>query len=194
MEIHTKIRKIRLEKDLTIKKLGERAGLSNGFISQVERGVTKPSMESLKKITTALGITMANLFEDTFDASSLASSAQELRDIDNVKVVKRDRRKKLILPKGEIMYHLLSPDLNRKIEFILLEIERGGESGDEHYAHEGEECGIVLKGKLELIIDNKSYILEEGDSIYFPSNLMHGWRNVGDDRVMAVWAITPPSL
>ncbi len=173
---------------MTLSDVSKKAEISNGFLSQVERGKTKPSIYSLKRITEALGVTMSSLFED-----ELHISPAPIKDSSKVKLVKSNERKKLVLPKDEIIYHLLTPDFTSKIEFILVEIKPGAGSGQEKYSHEGEECGLALKGRLELSVNNMTYVLEEGDSIYFPSNLPHAWKNPGQEPVLAIWAITPPS-
>lgn len=190
-QICYKLKNIRLERNLTISEISRRSGISNGFLSQVERGLAKPSMESLIRITKALGITMGSIFEDKKTVSIIDN------DINNacVEIIRSDNRKKIILPQGDTIYHLLSPDLNRKIEFIIIEIMPGAKSGTKSYSHDGEEVGIVLSGKLKLNINDSSYILESGDSIYFSSTLSHSWENISDkEKVFAIWAITPPSL
>lgn len=62
------------------------------------------------------------------------------------------------------------------------------------YTHEGEECGVIIQGRLEFTIGNQTCILEEGDSIYFDASIPHRWRNDGKKDVHVVWAVTPPTL
>lgn len=92
------------------------------------------------------------------------------------------------------MYELLSPDLNRKIEFLYITIKPGDYSSKDLVTHEGEECGIVIKGRLMVKMKDKEYILEEGDSIYFDSTIPHKYINIGDEECISIWAMTPPSF
>ena len=89
---------------------------------------------------------------------------------------------------------LLSPDLNRKIEFILTSAKSGESSGSKPLQHKGEECGVIIKGKLEFYVGLEKYILNEGDSIYFNSELPHKWKVVGEEFTQTIWCITPPSF
>ena len=90
-------------------------------------------------------------------------------------------------------YDLLSPDLQRKIEFIFIHYP-GGSKQEEMYSHEGEECGIILQGRLKGYIGDQTIILEEGDSIYLESTIPHRWENPEQTDTKAIWAITPPSF
>jgi quercetin dioxygenase-like cupin family protein len=71
-------------------------------------------------------------------------------------------------------------------------LQPSGGSGEEPYSHEGEECGVVLEGRLELRIDGSVYRLSEGDSFHFESTLPHGFRNPGDGPARILWITTPP--
>jgi quercetin dioxygenase-like cupin family protein len=62
------------------------------------------------------------------------------------------------------------------------------------FQHEGEECGLVLQGTLEVHLGDEAFVLEEGDSIIFDSRRPHWYRNIGSTRVLSVWAVTPPTF
>jgi len=108
-------------------------------------------------------------------------------------VVRKGGRKKLILPRSEAEYELLSPDPQKRIEFITVHFPAGTKI-TEFFNHKGEECGIILKGKLMGFIGTEVVILDEGDSIYFDSSIPHRWESVGKGEMKAIWAITPPSF
>ena len=76
---------------------------------------------------------------------------------------------------------------------ILCEFEVGASSGDEDFMHEGVEAALVLSGKLSLWVDEKHFLLNEGDSFSFASTTPHRFENVADGKTLVVWAITPPS-
>lgn len=71
-----------------------------------------------------------------------------------------------------------------------------GESTSKHekLSHDGEECGIVIKGSVLVKLDDEEYILNEGDSIYFDSSRKHLYMNVGDEVSVSIWAMTPPTF
>jgi len=174
------IRKIRVAKKITIKKMAEKTNLSSSLISQVERNLITPSLPTLVKISKILEIPLVSFFlEDEV--------------ISNCVVRKKDRKKLRISPSG-IVFQLLSPDINRKIEFLLVEIE--GKDGDYEklVSYHGEKCGYVIKGKLEVKLGDKTYYLEEGDSIYFKSSIPHRFKSADEGKVVSIWAITPPSF
>jgi len=100
----------------------------------------------------------------------------------------------MVYPGSNVNYEMLTPDLKRNLEMILMKAPVGSNSGIEYFVHDGEECGIVLEGKMEYWINGSTVLLEEGDSVYFRSNLPHRWKNAGDVNLIAIWVITPPSF
>lgn len=180
-EIGEKIKAIRVQKNLKLKDLSDLTGLSNGFLSQVENGQAQISLGNLWKIAQVLEVHLGTFFED-LKSSSLT-------------IVRREERKKLTLPKSNVSYRLLSPDLNRKIEMILIELNPGDyRESHEQITHEGEECGYVINGRLGIFYGGKEVILEQGDSVYFDSVIPHRFFNPGPEKSISVWAITPPSF
>jgi transcriptional regulator with XRE-family HTH domain len=185
LAIFEEIRKLRKEKHITLKKMAEETGISINYLSQIERGKTNPSVGILKRITSVLGVSLLGL------------GGEPLRNSSNqqgVAVVRRNMRKMLIYPKSKLKEYLLTPDLKRKLEVLLSESKPGKEKEDVWYSHEGEEFGLVLKGQYEVTVEDKTYILNEGDSIYFPSHLPHKMRGIGRKRCETLWVITPPSF
>jgi quercetin dioxygenase-like cupin family protein len=92
-----------------------------------------------------------------------------------------------------VIFYLLTPKLkNHSIEFIYNVYEKGGSTG-EMYSHAGEECGLVLEGRLEVTAEENTYILEAGDSIVLDSSKPHKLTNVSDGRTVAVWVDSPAS-
>lgn len=164
---------------MSIEQLSKISGLSMGLISQMERNITTPSVWSLWEVAKALDVRI-NYFFDEYDKS--------------LPIVKKNSRKTITLPNSNVTYELLSPNLKKKIEFLLVKIEPGMCTSYEQISHEGEECGYVVKGTMKVKWGSKEYVLEEGDSIYLDSNVPHRYINVGEDTVISVWAMTPPSF
>ncbi len=109
-----------------------------------------------------------------------------------IAVVRKQQRKKIYMPWGATM-EMLCPDLHHKVEFMYF-IYPPGTKVEEQYAHEGEECGMILEGTFAGVVGDQEIILEAGDSVYFDSAVPHRWENIGDKEVRAVWVVTPPWL
>jgi mannose-6-phosphate isomerase-like protein (cupin superfamily)/DNA-binding XRE family transcriptional regulator len=206
VELGAKLKEIRRNKGVTLQQIADQTGLSKSFVSQIETGVANPSIASLKKITDVLGVPLGALFTHSENGSSdsqVASSSiangaggaapSGLDPGGEVRVVRRNRRKMLIEPGRKGKMYLLTPDLQRKLEVILGE-EQPGNADEEWYSHIGEECGFVLEGRYEVSVGDRVFVLEAGDSIYFPSHLPHKTRVLGDEPVKTIWVITPPSF
>ncbi|MEW6066595.1 XRE family transcriptional regulator [Desulforamulus profundi] len=174
-----KIRELRKEKQKTLQELAREAGISAGLLSQVERGTVQPSLDTLWKITKALNIPLFYLLEQVENKS--------------VVVVKQENQKKLETPNSNVVYRFLSPDLNRKIEFMMITLKPGHNHG-ELLSHAGEECGVVIQGTIAVRIGEELYILNQGDSIYFDSNIPHRFYNPGNEEAVGIWAMTPPTF
>ncbi len=186
------LKSLRLQKKMTLQELSEISKVSKSQLSQIERNVSVPTVAKLQKITEALEVNFSSLFPENGNSSAAANPDNNKVSADQVKVIRKGERKKIVMPWGAT-YELLCPDLQHKIEFIYLHYPAGTEVVDE-YTHEGEECGIVLEGTFKGTFGSREVILEPGDSIYYDSTIPHYWEAVGDTDVRAIWAITPPSF
>jgi transcriptional regulator with XRE-family HTH domain len=182
--IGLKIRELRMHQGRKLKELSQKVGVTTSFLSQVEREVAVPSIGSLKKISNALGVSITSFFDDQ----------AEKRVRNNFSpVIKKDDRK-ILHPCPGVTYNLLSKNLQGKIEFLLAIYEVGANTGPEPYTHRGEECALVLKGKLEVEIGSFVYALKKDDSISFSCEIPHRVRNVGKIPAVSIWCVTPPSF
>ena len=194
-ELGEKIKILRKQSRMTLQELSDRSHVSKSLLSQIERGISVPTVTKLQKIAQALRLNMSELFlEIETDRNHNGDGLSVLAaDKSNLPIVVRKRqRKKMITPWGAV-HEMLSPDLQHKIEFILIQ-QPVGTRVSELYAHEGEECGLVLEGRFKGLFGEHEFILEPGDSIYYDSSIPHRWENGGDVEVKAIWAITPPSF
>ncbi len=174
------IRRLRESRQLSLKEVAARSGLTQSFLSQVERNLTSPSVASLRKVAQALGVPLAALFQGPTTPED--------------HVVRRSERRQLVHPRRQWRDYLLTPNLTGKLQVILSVIEPGYGSGDEPYAHDSdEECVVILRGRLEFWVGSDWYLLEEGDSIVFESRIPHRNRNPGPDQAEVLWITTPPS-
>lgn len=206
MNLGEKLKDLRLQREMTLEELSQKSEVSKSLLSQIERNISVPTVITLERITRAFEIATSELFFELENSgktvSSQAFKANKVEKPDwrekgangkGVAVVRKADRKRLILPRSEAEYELLSPDLQRKIEFITVCFPVGTKI-TEFFKHKGEECGVILEGKLKGIIGDEVVILEEGDSIYIDSSIPHHWENIGEGDMRAIWAITPPSF
>lgn len=174
-----KIRVKRMEKQLTLKELAERTGVTQGFLSQVERGLTDPSITSLRRISKALDVPIFYFLMDEAKSNP---------------VVRKDERQVLKFPDSHLTFELLSPDLNRSIEMMMARLEPGAVTCDEPLTHPGEENIVVIQGEMKIQIGEEVYFLAEGDSIYYFSSIPHKIWSIGTEDLIFISAITPPEF
>ena len=176
MELGKRIRARRLEQNMSLRELAKQVDLTASFLSQVERGLVSPSIDSLRKISRALGVPVFYfLMEDNRPSP----------------VVRRNERRKIVLPTN-ISYELLTPDVNRKMEVIMAQLHpRDGSIPLVFYPHT-EECIIVLEGALEIGLGDQKYVLEAGDAVYFDGFMLNHLAAKGDSIVRYITIITPP--
>ena len=137
------IRRLRQEKGLTLAQLAERSGLSIGHLSQVERGLSTPTIRQLQAISAAMGEQIGRFFRP-------ASATPP--DPDRV-VVRAGERKTLRYDGLGMTDFLLTPGLQGRLELILAELEPGAGSGDEPYGREGEEAGLGVWSRDEVVLE-----------------------------------------
>jgi transcriptional regulator with XRE-family HTH domain len=188
-ELGHAIRTIRLERGLTLQAVADAAGVSLSLISQVERGLASPSISTLRRIAGALRVPIAAMFLGSGEPSPGESDRAGQR-----LVVRRRERKGLHVPRSGVVYELLTPDLNRKIEFIWIEYEPGSVTHPEPMSHPGEENAVCLQGSVVVSIEGEEFVLNPGDSISFESGRPHQVENRSTKKAVLVSAITPPAF
>ena len=176
-QLGRRIRALRTERGHTLTGLAARVGITRSFLSSVERGVAYPSILVLRSIAAALEVPVFLLF-----------TAPESNGI----VVRKDARKVIRPPGAALSYELVSPDIRRKMEMIIVRLKPGVDGSA--MAHDGEECALVLKGRVVITVGDVDYELNQGDSIYYDSGLPHKARALGDEQAEIVSAITPPNF
>ncbi|WP_299848297.1 cupin domain-containing protein [uncultured Roseovarius sp.] len=184
------LRGLRRAQGLTLEDLATASGKSVSFISKIERGQARPSVTTLQELAGALGVPVGWFFET--DGPVPADERPY--------VVRANRRRKLSysgLTSTDYMGfedHLLSAGLDGQLALGISAYQPGGNSGDELYTHHGEEAGLVIKGQIDLHLDDKVFRLDAGDSFSFAANLPHRYSNPGDGEAQIVWANTPVNL
>lgn len=184
VELGSRLKKQRQARGWTLKQLAESSGVAIGYLSELERAQSNVTLSVLKRICDALDIPVGALLQPENGPAHRNS----------VSVLRQGQRKKVTLPGIGIANELLSPDLQRKMEIIWVEAEPGANSGGHPHQHDGEECGVIFQGAMEFVVGEESWTLLPGDSIYLDSHLPHSWRSAGEDRLKAIWIITPPTF
>jgi transcriptional regulator with XRE-family HTH domain len=180
LQLGPRIRALRQARNVTLKELAERAGVTESFLSQVEREVTSPSIASVQRIARALGLAIAELFVEGTPRGRL---------------VRRAGRRRIAYPGLGAVDEFLTSDMNGRLQVIVSTIEPGGGTGEEAYVHDSdEEVVVVLSGRLELWVADERHLLEEGDSISYSSRLPHRNVNPGEGPAVVLFCVTPPSF
>jgi transcriptional regulator with XRE-family HTH domain len=178
-----RIRHRRRAEKLSLKDLAERSGISIGLLSQIERGLSSPSLRVLASLADALKLGLADLFTD----GPAAPAADEKI------VVRADERKKLTFWRTGISKELLTPQIeDATLDIFFVVLESGGTSGSQLYSHEGEEGGLVLEGSIAINIDGKEHRLQAGDSFRFTSTRQHSFWNAGTTTARVLWVNSRP--
>jgi len=178
-EIGVKIKELRKSKKLTLKNISEETGLSIGFLSQLERGLTSVATDSLEKIAAVLEVDSMYFFtkNKTKEDIIMKSYEQEVSQLINEKIIyfnlSSNLENKEMLPK---LVHLLPFENHEDIK---------------EYHHEGEEFIHVIEGILVLYVNHKKHILYPGDSAHFKSNQQHNWVNETNKIVKMLVVNTP---
>jgi transcriptional regulator with XRE-family HTH domain len=179
-DIGQRLRHLRLRLDLSQRELARRAGVSNATISMIEANRVSPSISALKQVLSALGAGIADFFASTEDERDrVLFRADELTEIAG----------------GAISYRQVGANLQgHALQMLHERYKPGAQSGRKMLSHQGEEAGIVIKGRLALEVDGRRYQLGPGDAYSFDSRKPHSFHNMGDVELVIVSACTPPSF
>lgn len=175
-----RLRQRRKVRGMSLKEVAERAEVSIGLLSQIERGLTMPSVRSLGAICRALDMPVAWLFDMPDEAE------------DNALVVRRHARRVLDLGAKGMIKELMTPDSCTGIQMMRLIIRPGGSTGEAPYNHpQGAKCGTVLSGTLGLEVDGETYSIGAGDSFAFEATRLIRFWCEGNQEAEILWIVSP---
>jgi transcriptional regulator with XRE-family HTH domain len=178
-----RLRSLRRSRNRSLQDLATATGLSIGLISQIERGLSSPSVKSLVALGEALGVGIVWFFDETAPVDA------DETDL----VVRSDRRRTLSMGDGEVSKQLLSPDPRRGLQLYLITVEPGGATGPGLYADSGESGGLVLSGQLLLWVEDRQFLLKPGDSFAVPANAQRRFANPGPQQLTKLlWSVARP--
>jgi len=172
------IRKKREQMGTNLTKAAKEMNISPSLLSQIERGIVSPSISTLRIIADYLGTYIGELLGERISK-------------ENAVIIRKGNGNRSIIWGKKVKLNILSPS-NSNLEFMYDEYEVNSSTGDKLYRHEGEECAFVLEGKLEINLNGKKFILNEGDFIWFLSTIPHQITNLSDKKSIAIWVDSPP--
>ena len=177
MDIGKKLKGLRIMKNLTQEELADRAELSKGFISQIERNLTSPSISTLMDILQCLGTDLKEFFSDSEDSQIVFRKSDYFEKTD----AELKNTIQWIIPNAQ--KNIMEP--------ILLTLEKGGQTYPDN-PHEGEEFGYILSGSVEIHIASQVFKAKAGESFYFQPKYKHYIASPNGARLIRV--SSPPSF
>ena len=179
-ETGRRLREIRGKIGLSQRQLAKAAGVANATISQIESGALNPTVGTLKKVLSGIPISLGEFFADDFSYSEqVFFSADTLLELGD---------------KG-VSYLQVGNHLgNRAIQMMKECYQPGAHTGQHSIEHDGEECGIILTGTLQVQVGEQIKTLKPGDAYYFKSTIPHHFKNVGREPCELITACSPPSF
>jgi transcriptional regulator with XRE-family HTH domain/KaiC/GvpD/RAD55 family RecA-like ATPase len=179
-----KIRTLRKKLGMTQKELADQVGLTPSFISQLEKSLISPSLDSLLKLSEKL-----NTQPIYFLTNGESGPLQKM-------VIKPNERQDIHLPElrsSDLKLQLLVSDvLNRRMEPYLLMMREGTVINGHFYNHKGDEFAYIIEGELEVEIQDEKQLLRQGDSLYIESTFPSKWSNIGKGDAVLLWVLSPP--
>ncbi|MEQ4721297.1 cupin domain-containing protein [Nonomuraea sp. B19D2] len=178
-----RIRAYRNMRRMTVRALAAEAKASASFISQLERGQTSSSIGMLRRIASALGLTVADLFNEEDEVGH--------------RVVRREARPELQTAPGTRKF-LISQRPLQNVEVYAGEFDPGSSTGDEPYSHgDSQEIFVVLRGRITLWLGSNgsaaAHVLEPGDSVEYRTSVPHRVVNESDETAEILWIVAPPT-
>ena len=177
-QIGAKIRNLRNQNGLTQEELADRTELTKGFISQLERGLTAPSVSTLLDIVECLGSNLSDFFYEEDDLQVVFPKEDCFEKEDE---------------NGNFIKWLVATAQSRSIEPILVHLQPK-QTLPEDKPHDGEEFGYVLEGKIKIHYGEKTFIAEAGDSFIYPANRRHRISSLSKKVSTFLWISSPPSF
>ena len=183
------ITQLRKGKKLSYQDIEKRGIIPAQLVEDIEKGMVGPSIGALKKICKALEIPLSEFFQKT--GLSEKDLTEEETGGDAV-VVRKDKRQTLSV-KGSraVIESCIRPSEDCSLELLWQEVEPKSSGGD-WLTHPGEECCLIMQGRIRLHVEGSTYELEEGDTLWYKTTKRHKWENPYEKPAIMLWAITPP--
>ena len=177
MELGTKIKRLRLQNNLTQEELADRCELTKGYISQLENELTSPSITTLEDILNALGTTFADFFKDEKEEKVVFTEAEFIEKVADTHKIE------WLVPNAQ----------KNEMEPIRVTVEPHT-TLEEDVPHEGVEFGYVISGRVWLHIGQAAYCVKKGEVFYFTSDKPHRLENRTNEKAVVLWVASPPTF
>jgi transcriptional regulator with XRE-family HTH domain len=175
--IGPRLKSFRKQKGLTVSETAARAGVSAGMISQIERGLSNPSVRVLERLRMALDVPL----------TALIDSASGTTEVQASELVRRHTERPLFtVGHNGMSKELLSPNGDHDMQFMIITVAPRS-SSLEVLIGPGEKAGLMLAGELELRVGERNVLLQENDSFQFSSHLPHSIHNHSDEAAKVLW-------
>lgn len=178
IDIGKKVEKYRKTKNLSIRELAKLAEITPSMLSQIERGLANPSIQTLKILARTLDVPTFSFFIEEQNTADL--------------VVRKNQRKKMVIE--NLSYELLSPDFTGNLVSAIMTVPPNTSSSEKLLEHKGEEVAFVLEGKIRIYLNEEKHILEAGDSVKIPAYMKHKWENDFNQNAIVLFSVTPPAF
>ncbi len=176
VNVGSRLRSLREERNISIRGLARKSGLSANALSMIERGKTSPSVSTLYKLADALEIPITNFFGEEVEKNTVV-------------FMKADERPRVPFQRG-VWEGLGGENFIGRLEPFVVTLESGANSGLHTLVHTGHEFVFCLRGQLEYQVEDNFYMLEPGDSLIFSAHLRHRWRNAGGTVCNALFLLS----
>lgn len=178
IDLGAKIKSMRLLRGISQKDLARLTGVTPSTISQVEKNSIYPSLPALFRIAESLSVEVATFFRDHgLRQDKYVFSKESMSLVTLEKISQSHARAQLLLP----------PDIDAPCAAMIVEIEPGAKVSRHFFSYKGEELGYLLEGRLEMNIDNQSFSVNPGDTIYLENKIPGGWRNTSETPAKLLW-------
>jgi transcriptional regulator with XRE-family HTH domain len=176
MEIGKRLNTRRKEMGLSLRELGKQAGVTASFLSQVENDQVSPSLYSLQSIALALQVPIFYLLNEESTSN----------------VVRRNERKQVYFPNSKIGYDLLTADFSKQMVSYIIRMQPHSVRIAMPLSKTTEQWMYVMRGQLKIVISEDTFILDEGDTIYYDGDLLVEFGSNSDEELAIICCITPP--
>ncbi len=179
-EIGRRLRDIRTRMKLSQRQLARQSGVANATISQIEAGKLNPTVSMLKRVLDGIPINLSEFFGDEFESGEqVFFRAEELTEIAD----------------GDVSFMQVGANLrNKSLQMIKECYQPGAGTGRHAITHDGEECGFILSGRLQVSVGEQTTILRAGEAYYFKSDQPHQFHNPGNEACELITACSPPTF
>ena len=186
----SRIREMRKRRGLTLKEVAEATGYTIGHISQIERDLKSPSLVALRKIAACLNCSEVWLIMD--DSELSAKSSEEGKKSKESYLMRKENRSPMKIPEIDVSYSIFTPSKlpnaqEAQMTGLIVRLKPNTWVTEKMISHGNyDESLLLLKGELELRIDNSTYMIYEGDSFYIPKNCLHNYLNTSNEEATII--------